>query len=77
MMYGECQEQSTLMIDILAITIGQGLHENRFKSRCYGRRFFLILFTITSYLLLTAYASKIRASLIILDVEEPVHNTEV
>ena len=76
-MYGECQDHATLLIDILAITFGQSLHENRFKTRCYGRRSFLILFTIISFLLLTAYESKIRASLIILDVEEPVHNTEV
>ena len=77
MMYGECQDHTTLLIDILSITFGQALHENRFKTRCYGRRFFLLLFIIISFLLLTAYESKIRASLIILDVEEPVHNTEV
>ena len=77
MMYGECQEHITLLIDILAITFGAGVQENRFKSRCYGSRFFLILLTITSFVLLTAYESKLLASLITLDVEEPVQNTEV
>ena len=74
---GECQGHITLLMDILAITFGQTLQKKRFISGSLGRRFFLILFIITSYLLLSAYEGKLRASLITLDVEETVHNTEV
>ena len=71
----ECEEHILLM-DILAIAFGQNLQTNRFKSGM-GHRIFLILYIITVYVLISAYESKLRASLITLDVEEPVDNTEV
>ena len=72
---GECREYILLM-DILAIAFGQTLQTNRFKSGL-GHRFFLILYIIIVYLLISAYESNLRASLITMDVEEPVDNTEV
>ena len=71
----ECKEHILLM-DILAIAFGQTLQTNRFKSGL-GHRFFLILYIIIVYLLISAYESNLRASLITLDVEEPVDSTEV
>ena len=73
---GESQGNMKLLIDILAIALGHSLQKNRFKSS-FGHCFFLTLCIITLYLLHSAYDSNLRASLINLDMEVPVDNTEV
>ena len=65
-----------LSMDIISVTFGQTLQKDRLR-RSSNQSFLLILLVMTLFLILAAYESQLRASLIAVDVEKPVDNTEV